>query len=33
MSAERKETIALITHACNSGARQAKACHVIGISA
>ena len=33
MSSERKETIALITHACNSGARQAKACNVIGISA
>jgi putative transposase len=32
MSSERKETIALITHACNAGARQAKACNVIGIS-
>ena len=32
MSSERKETIKLITHACNSGARQTKACNVIGIS-
>jgi putative transposase len=32
VSAERKEIIELITQACNAGARQNKACEVIGIS-
>jgi len=33
MSQERTEIIELITEACDSGARQLKACDVIGISA
>ena len=30
---ERIEIIGVISHACDSGARQAKACEIIGISA
>lgn len=33
MSSEREEIITLLTNACNSGARQEKACDIIGISA
>jgi transposase InsO family protein len=33
MSSEREEIITLLTNACNSGARQEKACNIIGISA
>jgi len=32
MKAERKDIISHINEACQSGARQAKACEVIGIS-
>ncbi len=32
MSVERVNIITLITEACNSGAKQESACHVIGIS-
>lgn len=33
MSSEREEIITLINNACNSGARQEKACNIIGVSA
>ena len=33
MSSERKEIITLVNEACDSGARQSKACKCIGISA
>lgn len=32
MNVEREEIIGLVTNACNTGAKQEKACNIIGIS-